>query len=67
MYVLRSEGDADEGVVLVGGDDPLRAGLELELARVLGGSDATQDEAAVARELDAAARALLNLFEHPKR
>ncbi len=38
-------------LALVGGDDPLRAGLELELARVLGGSEATQDEAAVAREL----------------
>ena len=38
-------------LALVEGDDPLRAGLELELARVLGGSEATQDEAAVAREL----------------
>ena len=38
-------------LALVDGDDPLRAGLELELARVLGGSAATQDEAAVAREL----------------
>lgn len=38
-------------LAIVDNDDPLRAGLELELARVLGGSAATQDEAAAAREL----------------
>lgn len=38
-------------LALVSTDDPLRAGLELELARVLGGSTATLDEAAAAREL----------------
>jgi len=38
-------------LALIEGDDPLRAGLELELARVLGASATTQDEAAVAREL----------------
>ncbi len=38
-------------LAIVGTDDPLRSGLELELARVLGGSAATLDEAAAAREL----------------
>jgi hypothetical protein len=38
-------------LALVDAADPLRAGLELELARVLGATADTQDEAAVARDL----------------